>query len=134
MQTFYRWLQNFTSEDTSIGDLARAVSIDYDRPRVNTLETWEQHLISASASSSVIETLQEAWQWYIADKANSQTNKSHRYCPSNDERWIIKRPLLPRYLEFMPTLPIRVCIFPKNIIGGHYIGSGYIHLLVGRVT
>jgi len=122
MQTFYQWLQNFKAEDTFLGDLARAVSFDQDRPQVNTLSAWENHLKAVSAYSEVIKFLkQEAWPQYISYQQDGSSHLDDKillgsvdnYGPQpDDERWIIQRPILPNYWR-SPSL-MRVCCRPLD--------------------
>jgi len=50
MQTFYEWLQQYQTVDSAIGDLARTAYLDRNRPQVNTLAAWEDHIAAMGRS------------------------------------------------------------------------------------
>jgi len=103
MQSFYQWLQQYRTDDSAIGDLARAARLGRNRPRINTLAAWENHIAAMGGSYTVGELLREAWQLYESGTTPPPSDRTYRL-RRGDERWTIERPPLPNWMATLPAL------------------------------
>ena len=115
MPTFYEWLQELRDDDSAFGDLARTAYLDSRRPQENTLAAWEAHMLARGGSYEVTKLIREAWQLYEAGDApprrreHSETGtiepprQRYRLRPK-DDRWTIRRPMLPSWMTSIPAL------------------------------
>jgi hypothetical protein len=61
--SFRQWLQQFTGDQTTIGDLARDVHADRKWPRgPGSLTKYETYLLEAKASAAAVGALRKAWE------------------------------------------------------------------------
>lgn len=111
--SFHEWLYQFQEQDTAIGDLARAASIDegfdyLDGFKINEIRSYLKNNL---AGAGVLCVLNEAWEAYSSGKSVESMSTGRTYTPSwHDESMIISRPILPNYCGHeMPTL-IRCCV------------------------
>jgi 5-methylcytosine-specific restriction enzyme A len=62
--TFRRWILQQRSRDDYVGDLARDVEADPERPSFASLAEWMEHLHWPSASDEYRRAILEAWQCF----------------------------------------------------------------------
>lgn len=63
---FLVWLKQFKEEDSPMGDLARDMADDRNKPRsFNTLGSLEKYLTNLGACDEALQTAEEAWHEYV---------------------------------------------------------------------
>jgi hypothetical protein len=65
---FTKWLLQYRSEKTALGDLARSVAQDHEWQDPPTLESLESQLLGAGRSRAILETARRAWRRYVGDR------------------------------------------------------------------
>jgi len=66
--TFSKWLTQFRSEQTALGDLARQVERDTDWQDPPSLAALESALLGAGRPQVEVQTARRAWHRYTGDR------------------------------------------------------------------
>lgn len=64
--TFRRFLRQYRSQNSALGDLAADVRLDRNFPDVRSWKTLERYLSRVGASHNALETARRAWALYAA--------------------------------------------------------------------
>jgi hypothetical protein len=87
MASFRRWLDQFSRDESAIGDLARDVAADPDWPVPTDLELIFLHMAELDASDNALEALRAAWdRWQREQPQRPVRSIPHPYPPTPAEQ------------------------------------------------